>query len=179
MIPKIAPTAAMIAAATAMVAGPVSAQQESTNLVETSTDWSIFVEDDPTSCWGVAPPAEQVNTRGGERVSVTRGETLLMVSYIPSQNVDGQVSWTGGYPLAPGRSVTVTIGDTTVEMTTVEGEWAWADSPEDDARLIEAMKRGVNAVVTARSSRGTDTRDTFSLMGFTAAVEEADSRCGG
>lgn len=178
MIRPIAPTAAFLIVA-ALIAGPVAAQQESTNLVDTETDWSIFVEDDPTSCWGVSPPSEQVNTRGGERVSVTRGETLLMVSYIPSQNVNGQVSWTGGYPLAEGRSVTVTIGDTTIEMSTVEGEWAWADSPEDDARLIEAMKRGVNAVVTARSSRGTDTRDTFSLMGFTAAVEEAGRRCQG
>ncbi|MDJ1008227.1 MAG: invasion associated locus B family protein [Paracoccaceae bacterium] len=177
MIPKVTPIATTLAAV-ALIAGPAMAQ-ESTNLVETSTDWSIFVEDDPTSCWGVAPPSEQVNTRSGERVSVSRGDTLLMVSYIPSQNVKGQVSWTGGYPLAPGRSVTVTIGDTSVQMTTVEGEWAWADTPEDDARLIAAMKRGANAVVSARSSRGTDTRDTFSLMGFTAAVEEAARRCDG
>ena len=177
MIPKITPIAASLAAAV-LIAGPAAAQ-ESTNLVDTATDWSIFVEDEPTSCWGVAPPSEQVNTRGGERVSVSRDETLLMVSFIPSRDVDGQVSWTGGYPLAPGRSVTITIGDTTVEMSTVEGEWAWADTPEDDARLIAAMKRGSNAVVSARSSRGTDTRDTFSLMGFTAAVEEAGRRCDG
>lgn len=177
MIQKSAFIAASLAAV-AFLAAPATAQ-ESSNLVETSTDWSIFVENEPASCWGVAPPSEQVNTRGGERVSVTRGETLLMVSYIPSQDVVGQVSFTGGYPLAPGEAVTVTVGDTSVRMTTVEGEWAWADSPEDDTRLIEAMKRGVNAVVSARSSRGTNTRDTFSLMGFTAAVEEAASRCQG
>lgn len=175
MTPKTAAPLAFLAAA--LLSGTALAQQESTNLVETSTDWSIFVEDDPTSCWGAAPPSEQVNTRSGQRVSVNRGDTLLMVSYIPSQDVRGQVSWTGGYPLAPGRAVTITIGDTTVEMSVVEGEWAWADTPEDDARLIAAMKRGSNAVVSARSSRGTDTRDTFSLMGFTAAVDEAARRC--
>jgi len=177
MILKIAPIAASLAAV-ALFSGPAWTQ-ESTNLVDTETDWSIFVEDDPTSCWGVAPPKEQVNTRGGQQVSVSRGETLLMVSYIPGQNVDGQVSWTGGYPLDPGRAVTVTVGDTTIEMTTVEGEWAWADTPEDDGRLVAAMKRGADAVVAARSSRGTDTRDTFSLLGFTAAVEEAARRCNG
>ncbi|MEL7027573.1 MAG: invasion associated locus B family protein [Pseudomonadota bacterium] len=166
--------------ATAFVSGLVAstlAAQESTNRVDTQTDWSIFVEDDPTACWGVAPPKEQVNTRGGERVTVNRGDTLLLVSYIPSRDVQGQVSWTGGYPLAPGAPVTVTIGNIQVEMTTIEGEWAWADTSEDDARLIAAMKRGADAVVTARSTRGTNTRDTFSLLGFTAAVEEAGRRC--
>jgi len=32
-------------------------------------------------------------------------------------------------------------------------------------------------VLTARSSRGTTTKDTFSLLGYTAAVEEAEKRC--
>jgi hypothetical protein len=40
------------------------------------------------------------------------------------------------------------------------------------------MKRGSNAIVTAVSSRGTTTKDTFSLLGFTAAVEDAEARCG-
>jgi hypothetical protein len=35
----------------------------------------------------------------------------------------------------------------------------------------------VDAVLTAESSRGTTTKDTFSLMGYTAAVEEAEQRC--
>jgi hypothetical protein len=39
------------------------------------------------------------------------------------------------------------------------------------------MRRGQNAVLTARSSRGTQTRDTFSLFGITAASEEAQRRC--
>ena len=175
MFKKLAPAVASLAAAS-LLSGALAAQ-ESTNRVDTETDWSIFVEDDPTACWGVAPPKDQVNTRGGQRVTVNRGDSLLLVSYIPAQDVKGQVSWTGGYPLAPGSAVTVTIGDTRVQMTTIEGEWAWADTSEDDARLIAAMKRGVDAVVSARSSRGTDTRDTYSLLGFTAAVDEAARRC--
>ena len=56
------------------------------------------------------------------------------------------------------------------------GEWAWPASTADDTRIIAAMKRGAEAVLTARSSRGTQTKDTFSLLGFTAAVEEAEKR---
>ena len=35
------------------------------------------------------------------------------------------------------------------------------------------------AVVTGVSSRGTNTQDTFSLLGFTASIEDAENRCSG
>jgi len=41
------------------------------------------------------------------------------------------------------------------------------------------MKRGATAVVTGISKRGTITKDTFSLLGFTAALEDVEKRCGG
>ena len=36
------------------------------------------------------------------------------------------------------------------------------------------MRKGSSAVLTGTSSRGTTTVDTFSLSGFTAAVEDAE-----
>jgi hypothetical protein len=36
---------------------------------------------------------------------------------------------------------------------------------------------GANAIVTGVSRRGTTTRDTISLFGFTASVEDAEARC--
>lgn len=70
----------------------------------------------------------------------------------------------------------INIGGSEFEMFT-EGEWAWPASASDDAKIIAAMKRGADAVLTARSSRGTVTKDTFSLLGYTAALEEAEKRC--
>ena len=57
--------------------------------------------------------------------------------------------------------------------------FAWSPTAEDDARLIAAMKRGSNAIVTGVSARwGTTTRDTYLLVpGFTASVEDAEARC--
>ena len=57
------------------------------------------------------------------------------------------------------------------------GEGAWAGSPEEDAKLIAALKSGAEVTISGRSGRGTKTEDTFSLMGFTAAMEEAAKRC--
>ncbi|MEL6957513.1 MAG: invasion associated locus B family protein [Pseudomonadota bacterium] len=154
----------------------VSAQEESSNRVAANTDWSVFVEDNPTECWAVSAPRETVNTRDGQVVSVRRGEILLFVFYRPNAGVQGQVTFTGGYPFASGSTAELNIGGTSYELFT-EGEWAWPATPEDDAQIVAAMKRGAEATITARSGRGTVTRDTFSLLGFTAGVEEAASRC--
>jgi invasion protein IalB len=43
--------------------------------------------------------------------------------------------------------------------------------------MLAALKAGSSAVLTARSARGTQTKDTFSLLGFTAAMEESEARC--
>jgi hypothetical protein len=162
----------------AFMAGGAHAQEQSTNRVAAKTDWSVFVEDNPTECWGVSTPKETVNSRDGRVVAVNRGQTLLMVFYRPSAGAKGQVAFTGGYPFASGSTVNLNISGTTFEMFT-EGEWAWPATTADDAKIITAMKRGANAVLSGRSGRGTNTKDTFSLLGFTAAVEDAAKRCGG
>lgn len=161
-----------------MLAGtPVLAQEDaSTDLVFNERDWNVFIDDNPKECWAVSIPTSTVNTRDGREVSVNRGDILLWISFRPESGVAGEVSFTGGYPFAEGSTVTVKIGGSTFEMFT-EGEYAWPATAADDAKLITAMKRGADAVLTARSERGTRTEDTFSLRGFTAAVEEAESRC--
>ncbi|UWQ91233.1 invasion associated locus B family protein [Aliisedimentitalea scapharcae] len=155
-----------------------SAQDQSTNRVAAKTDWSVFVEDNPTECWSVSAPKETVNTRGGRVVAVRRSDVLLFVFYRPGAGVKGQVTFTGGYPFAPGSTVNMAIGDDEYELFT-EGEWAWPATKADDSKIIASMKRGAQATLTARSARGTQTQDTFSLLGFTAAVDDASKRCGG
>lgn len=152
--------------------------QDSSNRVNTETDWSVFVEDNPTQCWIVSAPKSIRNTRDGAEVAALRGDIRLFVSYWPGNDKKGEVSATGGYPYADGSTVTIAIGSDSYEMFT-DGELAWAASPTDDARIIASMKRGSQAVVSGRSGRGTQTQDTFSLLGFTAAVADADSRCAG
>lgn len=159
-----------------VAAGAALAQEESTNQVAAKTAWSVFEDTDPHECWAVSAPTETVNTKDGRVVAVRRGDILLMTFFRPSAGVEGQVAFTGGYPFADGSTVNVDVGGTEFELFT-EGEWAWPASTAEDAKIISALKRGADAVLTASSTRGTATRDTFSLMGYTAAVEEAEARC--
>jgi invasion protein IalB len=154
-----------------------AAQEQSTNRVAAKTDWSVFVEGDPKECWSVSAPKETVNTRDGRVVAVRRGDILLFVTFRPGADVKGQVSFTGGYPFASGSTVNMDISGTEFELIT-EGEWAWPATPAEDGKIVDAMRAGAQAVLTARSARGTQTKDTFSLLGFTAAIDDAGKRCG-
>jgi len=154
----------------------VATAQESNNRVAAHTDWSVFEANSPSQCWSVSGPKEQVNSRDGRVVAVNRSATLLFVSYIPGSNVKGQVSFTGGYPFRPNSTVSLNVSGTRFELFT-DGEMAWAASEQEDAKIVAAMKRGADAVLTGFSARGTKTEDTFSLFGFTAAVEDAAKRC--
>jgi hypothetical protein len=160
----------------AVTAAGASVAQNSTNRVGAQTDWSIFVENNPTQCWVVSAPKETVNTREGRVVAVNRGDIYMFVSFWPGSDQMGEVSFIGGYPFADGSTVTLTIGESEFELFT-DGETAWAASPEDDRQIATALKRGAEATVVGRSSRGTVTKDTFSLIGFTAAYEDAQKRC--
>ncbi|WP_224501238.1 invasion associated locus B family protein [Celeribacter litoreus] len=162
-------------------AAPVMAQS-STNQVGSNTDWYVYQEDTPSkTCWAVSVPKETVNTdSSGRPKSVRRSDILLFVTFAPGSAVAGQVSFLGGYPFEPGSDVTMNIGGQDFNLfTKSEDETAWAVTAEEDAKIIAAMKRGASATLTGRSARGTITKDTFSLLGFTASVEEAEKRCAG
>ena len=152
-------------------------EAEEPSVVARQTDWLVYVGEEPTkACWGVSTPKETLNTKDGRVVAVRRGDILLFVTYRPGESVAGEISFTGGYPFAEGSTVSLQIDEATYELFT-EGEWAWPATPGDDTKIATSMKRGTNAVLTARSKRGTLTKDTFSLLGFTAAMEDAEARC--
>lgn len=159
--------------------------QTATNPVAAQTDWIIFVYDEPKQCWAVSPPQQGKSTasRDGRPVAVNRGDIFLFVSFWPKEAQTsggmGEVSFIGGYDFAEGEPVVLEIGESRFELFT-EGNTAWATSPEEDRRIASAMKAGATATITGVSARSsTTTKDSFSLMGFTAAYEDAQKRCGG
>jgi hypothetical protein len=150
--------------------------QETTNRVATMTDWSVFTEEGPKECWGVSSPKETVNSRDGQPVSVRRGDILLFVTFRQGEP-GGVISFSGGYPFADGSKVSLDVDGTVFDLFS-DAEWAWPGTKEDDAVILTALKKGTTAIVTGRSGKGTQTQDTFSLRGFTAAMEEAAKQCG-
>jgi hypothetical protein len=168
------PVAFCLAAA---CAGPAFGQ--SAERVAAHTDWSVFVAGNPKECYIVSPPTASEATRDGKPSEVQRGDVRRFVAFRPGENVSNEVSFTGGYPFREGSSVTLAVGADSFTLTPGvgdAGEWAWTD-PSDDSRVVAALRKGASAKVSGTSQRGTATEDTFSLSGFTAAVEDAAARC--
>ncbi|HTJ57990.1 MAG TPA: invasion associated locus B family protein [Devosiaceae bacterium] len=72
----------------------------------------------------------------------------------PSSTIDGKV-----YPMV------------------ADGAGAWLASTGDEAGFVAAMKKGKSLVVKGTSLRGTETTDTYSLSGVTAALDAATKAC--
>ena len=152
--------------------------QESVPRVALHQDWSVFNPTDPVECFIASAPTSTAATKSGAPVQVRRGEIRFYISNRPAENVRNEVAFTGGYPFGDGSTVSVNIDGTAYELFT-EGEWAWPATPEEDQKVIAAMRRGARAIVTGLSTRGTTTVDTFSLIGFSAAMDDSSNRCYG
>ena len=169
--------AAACVAVTAAAPGPAAAQ-EKVQAAGANRDWAVYEagEGADRMCWVLSTPKQSVARRGGSAVSVTRGEIYLTVAIFPATDTVNEVSTVIGYPFREGSSVEVRIGSDSFSMFT-EGEKAWLADAATDQRMVAAMRAGVEATLTGVSSRGTTTIDTYSLIGFTAALEEAARLC--
>lgn len=159
-----------------LASGPAAAQTQ--QRVDAKRDWSIFQAgtEGQKICWIVSQPTRTAAFRSGKSVRVNRGDIFLMVSIRPADGVVNEVSFISGYPFKKGSEVKTTVGSKDFTLFT-EGENAWAPSADDDAAMVAAFRAGASAKVEGTSSRGTRTVDTFSLSGFTAALEAAGALC--
>tara|TARA_Y100000768_G_C23842583_1_gene616891 strand:+ start:39 stop:509 length:471 start_codon:yes stop_codon:yes gene_type:complete len=105
----------------------------------------------------------------------SRGDYYILV-YKNIGNPDTVVQIEAGYNYKVGNKINVKIdkGDyifyTTEDLPTA----AWTN---EDKKVIFAMKKGLELVVTGESSRGTITNDEYTLKGFTASYNKLVEDC--
>lgn len=105
-----------------------------------------------------------------------RGEAFVFVTHRPGAKERGRISVETGYPFKPGSEVTLSVGDVTVTLAT-RASTAWLEDEGAAGALIQAMRRGREFIVRGTSNRGTETRDRYSLYGFSAANDAIDKAC--
>ena len=105
-----------------------------------------------------------------------RGDIRVFVSHGPGKAERDVVQVIAGYRYKPQSDVSLTIDGKSFKLFTIEDR-AYAESEEDDRRMITLMKRGSRMTVVRISSRGTKTTDTYSLSGFTKTKAVIDKNC--
>jgi invasion protein IalB len=151
-------------AAAAAQAGPV--------LVGTYRDWFVYTNGAGANkvCYALSQP-KQSTPRNANRDPI-----FFLISTFPAQKKNAQPSIVPGYPYKEDAKAEVQIGSDKFAFFT-DGSTGWAEKEEDEPRMLNAMKRGSTMIVIGTSTRGTLTRDNYSLAGITAALDSVAAAC--
>ena len=123
-------------------------------------------------CFALAKPsASETNPPNRPRNPV-----YMFISTRPAEKVSNEVSLVIGYPFKPGTEASAQIGGTSFALYTQQ-DGAWIKNAAEEAKMVDAMRGGDNAVIKGVSAKGTQSSDTFSLKGISQALDRATQEC--
>lgn len=163
--------AMIVAAALAAGSAPAAAQQGPLLLVQ-SKDWSAVTAGAQKAkvCYALSKPTKL------EPAGLNHGEVFFFISTRPGDGVRNEPSIQVGYNLKEGSKVSVDVDGRKFSLFT-QGDGAWLESAADESKLLDALKRGRRLTVGGTSGRGNATTYSFSLDGFSAALDAAAKEC--
>ncbi len=106
-----------------------------------------------------------------------RGDIYVVVTHRPKEKSYDVVNINAGYTYKPNAKVEIKIGAKTFTNLFTSGDKAWAVNEKTDKEIVEAMKRGSRMIIDGTSAKGTKTKDTYSLSGFSAAYKAISNKC--
>jgi hypothetical protein len=168
----------LIAAACAAAFFAASAAADTApTLLGSFNSWSAFQS--TTSSGRVCYALSEAKSH--EPKKAKRDPIYFLISDWPTRRIKSEVEVIPGYEYKTDGAAAAEVGSDKFEFfTRNEGGAgsAWVQEAGDEARLVDAMKRGSEVVVTGVSQRGTKTTDTYSLSGISAALDKIHAACG-
>jgi invasion protein IalB len=126
-------------------------------------------------CFALSKPTSSVDNPPNRRTAANA--VYMFVSTRPEEKVTNEVSLlVTGYAFKPNSEANLAIGNAPFAMYT-QNDGAWVKNAADEARMVEAMRKGADLTVKATTSKGTQTTDTFSLKGISQALDRVAQEC--
>ena len=134
-------------------------------------NWESFVAetDKGKICFAQTTPTKRAPN------SIKRNESKLFVTFRPSDSVKDEVSITSGHDYKTS-TVTAASGKKRYSFFS-QKNFAWLLDDQEEKSFIKLMKRATNLIVKARTVKGAETTDHYSMMGFTKAYNTAKKTC--
>ena len=107
--------------------------------------------------------------------SIKREKSKLFVTFRPSENIIDEISMTSGHDYK-SSTVTASSGKKRYSFFS-QKNFAWLLDDQEEKKFIKLMKRATNVIVKARTTKGAETTDHYSMMGFTKAYNTAKKTC--
>ena len=134
-------------------------------------NWESFVAetDKGKICFAQTVPTKRAPA------AVKRDISKLFVTFRPSEEIKDEVSITSGHDYKTS-SVTATSGKRKYSFFS-QKNFAWLLDDQEEKRFIKLMKKATSVIVKARTLKGAETTDHYSMMGFTKAYNTAKKTC--
>ena len=150
----------------------VSANSQEVKKVGKFKDWEamIIVEQTGKVCFAQSIPVLQ-SPKSNLR------EARIFVSFRPGEKVSNEISITGGYEFNKKNSIIATSGKSNYKFDIIQEGFAWIADNKLENKMINTMKKGSRIMITGHNQKGSQTKDHYSLLGFTKAYNAAKTSC--
>jgi invasion protein IalB len=176
-------TLAAFAVAVALVSGASAQQPPKATAAAGDTqptllgqygDWGAYTASPGGAkvCFAFAKPKTAKTDPAGRK----RDPSYVFVSTRPAENVKNEVSVVIGYPFKTSSDATAEVGAAKFAMYT-QNDGAWIKNVAEEARMVDAMRKGADLTVKGTSGRGTTSTDQYSLKGLAQALDKIEQEC--
>jgi hypothetical protein len=104
-------------------------------------------------------------------------DSRLFISFRPGEKIDNEISITAGYEFNKKNIVTAISGKNKYKFDLMQDGFAWMTSKKLEKKMIKTMKKGSRIMVTGYNQNGSQTKDHYSLLGFTKAYNATKANC--
>ena len=140
----------------------------------THKDWETYIINSEKGkvCFAQSKPVLQ-------SPKTSSREARLFITFRPSENIINEISITAGYEFNKKNMVTAISGKKKYNFDMMQDEFAWMKDTENkfEKRMIKTMKKGSRIMIVGHNQQGSQTKDHYSLLGFTKAYNATKANC--
>ena len=155
------------------------------SLVASYGDWGVYQTQAAKGrvCYTLAQPKERAPA------DLKRDPAYAFISDRPGEGVRHEISFIMGFDVASSsadapdpkkkgadKEAMATVGDQTFELLAKTSN-LWVKNPAKEGQLVDEMRKGAKLQVKAASKKGNMTIDTYSLVGFSQALDRVQKDC--
>ncbi len=133
--------------------------------------WGVFLAEGEKSktCYTLATPKDRAPP------GLKRDPAYVFIANRPAENVREEVSIIMGFPLkeSGGRAE---VAGSDFDLI-AKGANAWIKNQSEEAKFVDALKKGSKLIVKAPSLKGHVATDSYSLAGLSQALERVAKEC--
>jgi|TARA_B100001094_G_scaffold278702_1_gene288423 hypothetical protein len=135
-------------------------------------NWESFVAETEKGkiCFAQTVPTKRAPA------AIKRDKSKLFVTFRPAEDIKDEVSITSGHDYK-SSTVTASSGKRKYSFFS-QKSFAWLLDDQEERGFIKLMKKATNVIIKARTTKGAETTDHYSMMGFTKAYNTAKKTCG-